>query len=131
MRKFLISLAIAGVAMFSYAQEVVVEEIAVPTKKHSVETNRFGANWFIDVNGGVNLYNGVVTKGELPFKHLSPNVSAHFGKWHTPGFGWRLGYSGLNMKCYNDAEHTALAVFHFDAMFNLSNLCCGYREDRI
>ena len=49
MRKFLISLAIAGIAMFSYAQEIVVEEIAVPTKKHSVATNRFGANWFIDV----------------------------------------------------------------------------------
>ena len=49
------SLAIACVAISSYAQEVVVEEIAVPTKKYCVETNRFGANWFIDVNGGVNL----------------------------------------------------------------------------
>ena len=131
MRKFLISLAIAGIAMFSYAQEIVVEEIAVPTKKHAVETNRFGANWFIDVNGGVNLYNGVVTNHESPFKHLAPNVSAHFGKWHTPGFGWRLGYGGLNMKCFDSAEHTALAIFHFDAMFNLTNLCCGYKEDRV
>ena len=56
----MISLAIASIAMFSYAQETVVEEIVVPTKKHSVETNRFGANWFVSVNGGINLYNGVV-----------------------------------------------------------------------
>jgi outer membrane protein OmpA-like peptidoglycan-associated protein len=35
------------------------------------------------------------------------------------------------MKCYDDAEHTALAIFHFDAMFNLTNLCCGYKENRV
>jgi outer membrane protein OmpA-like peptidoglycan-associated protein len=35
------------------------------------------------------------------------------------------------MKCYEDAEHTALAIFHFDALFNLTNLCCGYKEDRV
>ncbi len=131
MRKFMISLAIASIAMFSYAQETVVEEIVVPTKKHSVETNRFGANWFVSVNGGINLYNGVVTNGENPFKHLSPNLNVYAGKWHTPGFGWRVAYSGLNVKAFEDAEHYAYANFHFDALFNLTNLCCGYKEDRI
>lgn len=130
MRKFMISLAIASMAMFSYAQETVTE-VVVPTKKHSVETNRFGANWFISVNGGINLYNGVVTNGENPFKHLSPNLNVYFGKWHTPGFGWRAGYNGLNMKPFDGGEHYALANFHFDALFNLTNLCCGYKEDRI
>lgn len=131
MKKIMLSLAIAGSVVFSYAQEVVVEEIVLPLKEHSVETNRFGANWFIDVNGGINLYNGVVTKGESPFKHISPNLNAHIGKWHTPGFGWRVGYNGLNMKCYKDGEHTSLAVFHYDALLNLTNLCCGYKEDRV
>lgn len=129
----MISLAIASIAMFSYAQETVTE-VVVPTKKHSVETNRFGANWFISVNGGVSLYNGVVTGHENPFKHLSPYLSVYAGKWHTPGFGWRVGYTGLNIQPfdeYTNAEHVAFANFHFDAMFNLTNLCCGYKEDRV
>ena len=125
------SLAIAGVAMFSYAQEVVVEEIAVPVKKYCVETNRFGGNWFISVNGGVNMYYGVVTKGESVFKHVSPNLSVNFGKWHTPGFGWRAGYAGLSMRSFEGIGTAPLAIFHFDALFNLTNLCCGYREDRV
>lgn len=126
----MISLAIAGIAMFSYAQETVTE-VVVPTKKYRVETNRFGDNWFISVNGGINLYNGVVTKGESPFKHLAPNLGVYFGKWHTPGFGWRAGYTGLNIKTFSDSGHNAFANFHFDALFNLTNLCCGYREDRV
>ena len=126
----MMSLAIASIAMFSFAQETVTE-VVVPTKKHSVATNRFGANWFIGVNGGINLYNGVVTEGENPFKHISPALNVHFGKWHTPGFGWRIDYNGLNIQCYESQEHTALANFHFDALFNLTNLCCGYREDRV
>lgn len=125
------SLAIAGVAMFSYAQEVVVEEIAVPVKKYCVETNRFGGNWFISVNGGVNMYYGVVTKGESAFKHISPNLNVNFGKWHTPGFGWRVAYQGLNIQTFEEFDHTMYMNFHFDAMFNLSNLICGYNESRI
>lgn len=131
MRKIMMLLAFAGIAMFSYAQETVTE-VVVPTKKYSVETNRFGANWFIGVNGGINLYNGVVTKAESPFKHISPDLAVYFGKWHTPGFGWRIGYKGLNMKAYEEGgEHTAFANFHFDAMFDIINMCAGYREDRI
>ena len=125
------SLAVAGIAISSYSQEVIVEEIIVPAKRYSVETNRFLDNWFVNVNGGINLYNGVVTNGESPFKHISPNLSAYIGKWHTPGFGWRAGYTGLNMKPWKNSEHTALAVFHFDAMFDILNMCCGYRENRI
>lgn len=126
----MISLAIASIAMFSYAQETITE-VVVPTQKYSVETNRFGANWFISANGGINLYYGVVTNGESPFKHLTPNLNVYFGKWHSPGFGWRLGYRGLTMKPFEDAKTRTLVGIHFDALFNLTNLCCGYKEDRI
>jgi outer membrane protein OmpA-like peptidoglycan-associated protein len=131
MRKFFMSLVIAGIAISSYSQEIVVEEVIVPVKRYCVETNRFWDNWFVNVNGGINLYNGVVTNGESPFRHISPNLSAYIGKWHTPGFGWRAGYTGLNMKPWKNSEHVALAVFHFDAMFDVLNMCCGYRENRI
>ena len=132
MKKFMISLAVAAIAMFSTANaQETVNEVVVPTKKNSVATNSFGSNWFLGVNGGVNLYNGVVTNGESPFDHLSPALNVYVGKWHTPGFGWRVAYQGLNIKTYENVDHAMYMNFHFDAMFNLSNLFCGYNEDRI
>ncbi len=132
MKKFMISLAVAAIAMFSTANaQETVNEVVVPTKKNSVATNGFGSNWFLGVNGGVNLYNGVVTNGESPFDHLSPALNVYVGKWHTPGFGWRVAYQGLNIQTFEEADHTMYMNFHFDAMFNLSNLFCGYNEKRI
>ena len=130
MKKFMISLALASFAMFSTAQEVV-SEVVVPTKPNSVVTNTFGANWFVGVNGGVNLYQGVVTNGESIFEHLSPALDVYVGKWHTPGFGWRVAYRGLNIQTFKEANHVAFMNFHFDAMFNLCNLIGGYKADRV
>ena len=79
MKKFMISLALASFAMFSTAQETV-SEVVVPTKKHSVVTNSFGSNWFVGVNGGVNLYNGVFMNGENIFNHVSPALDVYVGK---------------------------------------------------
>ena len=130
MKKFMISLALASFAMFSTAQETV-SEVVVPTKSDAVVTNSFGSNWFIGVNGGVNLYNGVFMNGESVLKHLSPALDVYFGKWHTPGFGWRIAYRGLNIQTYDELSHAAFMNFHFDAMFNLCNLIGGYKEDRV
>ena len=130
MKKFMISLAIASIAMFSYAQETV-SEVVVPTKSHSVVTNDFGSNWFVGANAGVNLYNGVFMNGESVFDHISPALNIYVGKWHTPGFGWRVAYQGLNIQPYEESDHAMFMNFHFDAMFNISNLIWGYREDRI
>ena len=130
MKKFMISLALASFAMFSTAQETV-SEVVVPTKSKSVVTNSFGSNWFVGVNGGVNLYNGVFMNGENLFNHVSPALDVYVGKWHTPGFGWRVAYRGLNIQTYKDFDHTALMNYHFDAMFNLCNLIGGYKADRV
>ena len=130
MKKFMISLAIASIAMVSFAQETV-SEVVVPTKKHSVMTNGWWDNWFISVNGGVQVYNGVRTLGESPFDHLTPAISAYVGKWHTPGFGWRIAYNGWEIKPFEDADEASFMNFHFDAMFNLSNLICGYNSERV
>ena len=130
MKKFMISLAIASIAMVSFAQETV-SEVVVPTLKDRVVTNSFGSNWFLGVNGGLNFYNGVYTHGQSPLKHLSPALQVYAGKWHTPGFGWRVAYNGLNVQTYGWTQHRTYMNFHFDAMFNLSNLICGYKEERI
>lgn len=130
MKKFMFALAFAGVAMFSNAQGTV-SEVVVPTVENSVVTNSFGSNWFVSVNGGVNLYNGVFTNGESMFKHVSPALSVYAGKWHTPGFGWRVAYNGLNIQSYEDLDHAMFVNFHADMMFNLWNLIYGYKEDRV
>lgn len=130
MRKFMMALAFAGIAMTSFAQETV-SEVVVPTKKNSVVTNSFGSNWFLGVNGGVNLFNGARTAGESAFDHMTPSVSVYAGKWHTPGYGWRVAYNGWELKPYENVDEMGYMNFHFDAMFNLSNLICGYNESRI
>ena len=130
MKKFMISLALASFAMFSTAQETV-SEVVVPTKSKSVVTNSFGSNWFVGVNGGVNFYNGVFMNGETIFDHMSPALDVYVGKWHTPGFGWRIAYRGLNIQTYKELDRAAFMNFHFDAMFNLRNLILGYKQGRI
>ena len=57
------ALAFAGIAMVSFAQEAVTSEVVVPTLKKSVITNSFWSNWFLSVNGGYQLFNGVVLPG--------------------------------------------------------------------
>ncbi len=131
MKKFMISLAIASIAMVSFAQETVREEVVVPTLKHQYVTNKFGGNWFLGVNGGVNLYNGVFMNGESVFDHIAPALQVYAGKWHTPGFGWRVAYNGLNVQTYEEAPHKTFMNFHFDAMFNVTNLIWGYKQDRV
>ena len=126
----MISLALASFAMFSTAQETV-SEVVVPTKAKSVVTNSFGSNWFVGVNGGVNFYNGVFMNGEAFYEHLSPALDVYVGKWHTPGFGWRIAYRGLNIQTYKELDHAAFMNFHFDAMFNLRNLILGYKQGRV
>ncbi len=138
MKKFMMSLVIASIATVSFAQETV-SEVVVPTVKNSVATNSFGSNWFVGLNGGMSFYQGVHTNGESPFKHEKLAVSAFVGKWHTPGFGWRVKMEGLQVKPYDGVYFDGkrgygardLYNFHFDAMFNLSNLICGYKEARV
>ncbi|MBQ3121958.1 MAG: OmpA family protein [Bacteroidaceae bacterium] len=131
MRKIMMALAFAGIAMVSFAQEAVTSEVVVPTLKKSVITNSFWSNWFLSVNGGYQLFNGVKTNGESMFDHGTPAISAYVGKWHTPGFGWRVAYNGFQVKPLEDADKSSFYNVHADAMFNLSNLFFGYNEKRI
>ena len=131
MKKFMMALAFAGIAMVSFAQEAVTSEVVVPTLKKSVITNGFWSNWFISANGGYQLFNGVKTNGESMFDHGTAAISAYFGKWHTPGFGWRVAYNGYEFKAFEDADKNSFYNVHADAMFNLSNLFFGYNEKRV
>ena len=70
------------------------------------------------------------------------------GKWFTPGIGLRIAYNGLQAKGAALLEDDAyvkggvmsngyykqkwnIANFHADVMLNLTNMFCGYKEDRL
>lgn len=129
MKKLLIVLALAGASMTSFAQD------SDPVLKHSVATNSFWSNWFIQ--GGVQ-WAAFYTSAEhglgyskSPFKDFrsNPQAAVAIGKWFTPGIGLRTKVSGIwgkandeSFKYWNAQEQV---------LFNLSNLLCGYNPDRV
>lgn len=140
MKKGLLLVLLTAVSVCLSAQEK-------SDKVYSVETNRFGANWFVSGGIGAQMYFGDYDK-HLGFgKRISPALDIAFGKWFTPGIGIRIAYNGLQAKGagYEDDAYLTggvmsngyykqkwnLANFHGDVMFNLSNMICGYRENRI
>ena len=148
-----LALAASGTAMAQEAQTVqngdFTETVEYSTDKFKVETNRFWSNWFVSAGGGVNLYFGDHDKQVKFGKRLAPAVDVAIGKWFTPGIGVRFAYSGLSVKgATQDGTHSTgdylgddkgwtykqkfnFFNFHFDAMFNVSNLLFGYNPNRV
>ena len=149
---------LAASAGFAQEQPVLenegnsTETVEYSTDKYKVETNKFWSNWFITAGGGVQLYFGDHDKQVDFGKRLSPAVDISVGKWFTPGIGVRFAYSGLWYKgaTQNGIHSTGEEVpgkggygywldkqkfnyfsFRGDVMFNLTNLFCGYKEDRV
>ena len=131
MKKLLIVLAFASVSLCTFAQD------ADPTLKHSVATNSFWSNWFIQVGGEWNAwYSGQEHGSGLSHSPLkgfrsNPGVAVAVGKWFTPGIGLRTKVQGIWGKQVN---HTPARqdvgnkywVAQEQVLFNLSNLIYGY-----
>lgn len=139
MKKFLMVLAFAGVSMAGFAQE------EVPTKKHSVATNSFWSNWFVQVGADWNAwYSGQEHGAHLdrsPIKDFrsNPGAAVAIGKWFTPGLGLRIKGQGIWGKRVgaNDSPDSQVDndnkywIAQGQAMFNLSNMLYGYNEKRV
>lgn len=139
MKKFLMVLAFAGVSMAGFAQE------EVPTKKHSVATNSFWSNWFVQVGADWNAwYSGQEHGANLkvnPFKDFrsNPGVALAIGKWFSPGLGLRVKAQGIWGKRVGDNDAPTSKVDNGNkywiaqgqAMFNLTNMFLGYSENRL
>ena len=136
MKKLLIVLAFASVSLCTFAQD------ADPTLKHSVATNSFWSNWFIQVGGEWNAWYSVQEHGSglshSPLKGFrsNPGVAVAVGKWFTPGIGLRTKVQGIWGKQVN---HTPARqdvgnkywVAQEQVLFNLSNLIYGYNPERV
>ncbi len=134
MKKLLIVLAFAGVTMSSMAQD------ADPTLKYSVATNSFWSNWFIQANFNWSAFyssqehgNGLASSPVESFRS-TPNFSVALGKWFTPGLGLRTKFYGIwgrNVQTTEDKHSYKYWDLQEQAIFNLSNLFCGYNPTRV
>lgn len=152
-------LAAASTAFAQAGQDAdATETVEYSADKYKVETNRFWSNWFISVGAGGQVFFGDHDKQASFGDRIAPALDIAVGKWFTPGIGVRAMYSGLKIKgatkwdddpYYPSAHGTGEPVdgggaphylqkskfnyynIHLDALFNLSNLFCGYNEKRI
>ena len=121
MKKGLLFILMVGASVCLSAQEKGKTE----GKAYTVETNRFGANWFISGGVGGQMYFGD-NDGKADFgKRIAPALDIAVGKWFTPGIGLRVAYNGLQ------AKGAAPSANDLYVLFNLSNMFCGYNEDRL
>lgn len=127
-------LAFASVSMASMAQED-------PTLKYSVATNSFWSNWFIQVNGAWSAFYSNEEKeagfSKSPFKSFrsAPGFSVAIGKWFTPGLGLRTKFSAMDGRSVISEDKDINKIKYWNAqeqaLFNVSNLLCGYNPKRV
>ncbi len=113
--------------------------------KHSVETNSFWDNWFVQAGLGMSLQNPYGAN----FGHVFPNgstfgVNLGLGKWFAPevgiraGFNWQNGIIGNNNLSWMDADdkpgsnHDAggYGAAYMDIFLNAHNILSGNDENR-
>lgn len=138
MKKLLIMLAFASVSVAGMAQD---NESAVPEMKYSVATNSFWSNWFVQANiaGSAFYSNEEIGLGfsKSPFEGFRNNLgfSVAIGKWFTPGLGLRTKFNGIWGRTVGSEDKDLNAnkywVLNEQVLFNLSNMLCGYNENRV
>lgn len=143
MKRFIFALALAGMAGGAMAQTTDDNSTfgAVPTSKYSVATNSFWSNWFLQAGFTWNAFydNAEAGKGfsKSPFKDFrsNPGMTIALGKWFTPGLGLRTkldGFWGKQITSTNSSNNKInYWMLNEQALFNLSNLFCGYKESRV
>ncbi len=135
MKKFFTTMAVLCLSATSLMAQTTTD---VPTKKYSVATNSFWANWFVsagvDFNAAYTSQENNCNKNPFSVDRGSFGFSAAVGKWFTPGIGLRTKFQGVWAKQVNTrTSHPSYTYWniHEDVMFNLSNLLFGYNEKRV
>lgn len=87
--------------MCGLSMSAMAQETTDPTLKHSVATNSFWSNWFLQAGADWNAFYSNEEHGSglsrSPFKKFRavPGFSVGVGKWFTPGLGLRTKFSGV------------------------------------
>ena len=135
MKKVLLFLLLIGFSVGVMAQAEVSGE------KHSVATNSFWANWFVQANVVGSSFWGSQEQQSFKFSKMTKDYrtnlgfSIALGKWFTPGLGLRTKFNGVwgrsvisEDKSLNASKYWTLQE---QALFNLSNMLMGYNELRV
>lgn len=135
MKKVLLFLLLIGFSTGVMAQAEVSGE------KHSVATNSFWANWFVQANVVGSSFWGSQEQQSFKFSKMTKDYrtnlgfSIALGKWFTPGLGLRTKFNGVwgrsvisEDKSLNASKYWTLQE---QALFNLSNMLMGYNEQRV
>lgn len=135
MKKVLLFLLLIGLSTGLMAQAEVSGE------KHSVATNSFWANWFVQANVVGSSFWGSQEQQSFKFSKMTKDYrtnlgfSIALGKWFTPGLGLRTKFNGVwgrsvisEDKSLNASKYWTLQE---QALFNLSNMLMGYNEQRV
>ena len=138
MKKLLITFALVGCALTSFAQEP--EQVL----RHGVSTNYFWSNWFVQIGGdynswisnqehGLGLNNGD-SYGLFNSERTTFGGALAVGKWFTPSIGlrtklqmWKAKQVGPQVSS-NKFDYWML---NEHIMFNLSNMLYGYNPNRV
>ncbi len=112
-----------------------------------IGTNPLQGNWFVQLGAGAIYFNGNFTSDMQFGRQIAPSADLNVGKWFTPTFGARLGVHGLYLNTHNStiSSHSTInelndgtydqrfynTNIHADALFNVTNMVCGYRADRV
>lgn len=123
------------------ATTVLAQDDAIATKKHSVVTNSFWANWFVQGNIAASSFWGSQENSAFKFSRMfkgyrtNLGISIALGKWFTPGMGLRTKLNGFwgRSVISEDKELNASKYWTLQeqALFNLSNMFKGYNEERL
>ena len=135
MKKVLLFLLLIGFSVGVMAQAEVSGE------KHSVATNSFWANWFVQANVVGSSFWGSQEQQSFKFSKMTKDYrtnlgfSIALGKWFTSGLGLRTKFNGVwgrsvisEDKSLNASKYWTLQE---QALFNLSNMLMGYNELRV
>ena len=135
MKKVLLFLLLIGLSTGVMAQAEVSGE------KHSVATNSFWANWFVQANVVGSSFWGSQEQQSFKFSKMTKDYrtnlgfSIALGKWFTPSLGLRTKFNGVwgrsvisEDKSLNASKYWTLQE---QALFNLSNMLMGYNEQRV
>ena len=134
-KKLLMMLVLAGTVATASAQMEVTEE------KHSVATNSFWANWFVQANIAETSFWGSQENSAIKLSSLLKGYRTNFGlslavgKWFTPGIGLRTKLNGFWGRSVisddKDVNADKYWTLHEQVLFNLSNMLMGYSEERV
>lgn len=100
-------------------------EVQPSFQKASFKLSKIQDNWFASAKMGASAFIGTPQGCSDLLDRVTPSAQFSLGKWHSPYFGTRFGFQGLEMKGA-DLIKQKYQAYHGDLMLNLSSI---HRQD--